>query len=72
MFSNIVIKCQCLCLKTVAFTSVSRGPGEAVCLVASDSLPPHRLYSLPGSSVQEIFQVRIPEWVAVSFFRASS
>ena len=29
-------------------------------------------YSLPGSSVQEIFQVRVLEWVAISFSRESS
>ena len=29
-------------------------------------------YSLPGSSVQGIFQVRILEWVAISFSRRSS
>ena len=29
-------------------------------------------YSLPGSSVHEIFQVRILEWVAISFSRGSS
>ena len=28
--------------------------------------------SLPGSSVYEIFQARILEWVATSFFRGSS
>ena len=28
--------------------------------------------SLPGSSVHGIFQARILEWVAISFFRASS
>ena len=26
-------------------------------------------YRLPGSSVHGIFQARIPEWVAISFFR---
>ena len=29
-------------------------------------------YSLPGSSIHEIFHVRIPEWVAISFSRESS
>ena len=28
---------------------------------------PHVIYSLPGSSVHVIFQVRILEWVAISF-----
>ena len=29
-------------------------------------------YSLPGSSVQGIFQTRMQEWVAISFPRGSS
>ena len=29
-------------------------------------------YSLPGSSVHGIFQIRVLEWVAISFFRGSS
>ena len=29
-------------------------------------------YSRPGSSVHEILQARILEWVAISFFRGSS
>ena len=32
----------------------------------SDSLQPHRQYSLPGSSVHGIIQARILEWVAIS------
>ena len=28
--------------------------------------------SLPGSSAGEIFQARLPEWVAISFSRGSS
>ena len=36
----------------------------------SDSLQPHG-QSPPGSSVHEIFQARILEWVAISFSRAS-
>ena len=34
--------------------------------VVSDSLQPHGL-SLPGSSVQGIFQARVLEWVAIAF-----
>ena len=41
-------------------------------LLASDSLWPHGLYSLPGSSVHGIFQARIREWVAISPSRGSS
>ena len=29
-------------------------------------------YSLPGFSIREIFQARVPEWVAISFSRGSS
>ena len=42
------------------------------CSVVSNSLRPHRLYSLPGSSVHGIFQARILEWVPISFTRGSS
>ena len=38
----------------------------------SDSLWPHRLYSLLGSSVRGISQARILQWVTISFSRASS
>ena len=42
------------------------------CSVMSDSLLPYGLYSLPGSSVDGIFQARIPEQVAIFFSRGSS
>ena len=29
-------------------------------------------YSLPGSSVQEVLQARVLQWVAISFSRGSS
>ena len=38
----------------------------------SDSLKPHGLRSLPGSSVHWVLQARILEWVAISFPRGSS
>ena len=38
-----------------------------MCSVVSDSLQPHGLYSLPGSSVCGIFQARITEQVAISY-----
>ena len=38
----------------------------------SDSLPPHGLYSLPGSPVHGTLQVRILEWVTIPFSRGSS
>ena len=42
-----------------------------VCSVVSDFLWPHGLWP-PGSSVHEIIQARILEWVAISFSRGSS
>ena len=39
------------------------------CSVVSDSLADH---SLPGSSIHEIFQARMLEWVAISCSRGSS
>ena len=38
----------------------------------SDSLRPNGLYSLAGSSVHGYYQVRILEWIAISFSRGSS
>ena len=40
--------------------------------VVADTLWPHGLDSLPGSSVHGIFQARVLEWVAISFSRGSS
>ena len=37
----------------------------------SDSLEPHRLYSLPVSSVRGILQAGILEWVATSFSKVN-
>ena len=42
------------------------------CSVVSDSLQPLGDYSPPGSSVHEIFQARILEWVAMPFSRGPS
>ena len=39
-----------------------------LCLIVSDPMD----YSLPGSSVHGILQVRILEWVAIPFTRGSS
>ena len=38
-------------------------------LVVSDSLQPHGLYSMPGSSVHEILQARTRKWGAIPFSR---
>ena len=43
-----------------------------VLTVVSDSLRPHELYSLQGSSVHGVFQTRLLEWVAISYSRQSS
>ena len=43
-----------------------------MCSVISDSLQLHGLNSPPGSSVHGIFQARILERIAISFFRGSS
>ena len=43
-----------------------------VCSCVSDSLQPHELYSLLGSSVHGVLQARILEWVAISFSGGSS
>ena len=40
--------------------------------LVSDSLRPHELCSLPGSSVHGILQARILEWVTVPFSRGYS
>ena len=40
--------------------------------VMSDSLWPHGLFGLPGSSVHGLFQVRILQWAAISSSGASS
>ena len=39
--------------------------------VVFDSLPPHGLYSLPGSSVHGIFQAGVLEWFDISYSRGS-
>ena len=43
---------------------------SSACSVASDSCDPMDC-SLPGSSVHGIFQLRIPEWFAISYSRES-
>ena len=60
----------------VVFTLVDQvveTAGESVektmlsCSVMFNSLQPHGLYSLPGSSVQGILQARVLEWGAIAF-----
>ena len=73
-------------LSRISFTSAITGPDnlpeyvrvtqEVIIVLLSHSLcptlRPHGLYSLPGSSVQGIFQARILEWVAISSSGESS
>ena len=47
-------------------------PQVHVCLAMSDSFQPHERESLPGSSVNGIFQTRILGWVAIPFSRGFS
>ena len=49
--------------------SVTSGSESDSHSVVSNSLWPHGLYALPGSSVQGILQARILEWVAIPFSR---
>ena len=48
------------------YASLSNLECVFICSVVPDSSWSHGLYSLPGSSVYEIFQARIVEWVAIS------
>ena len=58
---------------TTATKMTSLKPSESVsCSVVSDSVRPHMVYNLPGSSVHGILQARILEWVAIPFSRGSS
>ena len=63
LYSNL--KKHCSALKVINYGFVFS------CSVVTDSLRPHSL-SLPDSSVHEILQARILEWVATSFSRGSS
>ena len=56
---------------TTAATQQQQQTESDSCSVVSDSLQPHGLQP-PGSSVDGIFQAKILEWKAISFFRLSS
>ena len=58
VFSSVLISFETWCLWSVV----------QQCLTLCDSME----CSPPGSSVHGIFQARIPEWVAISYFRGSS
>ena len=67
--------CYTLLILTVSFALVISSHIFCCCLVPRPCpilLPPHGLCSLPGSSIHEISQAGILEWVAISFSRGSS
>ena len=63
---GIFVACVCVCVCVRTRTS-ARLVAQS-CLTLLDHLD----YSSSGSSVHEIFQARILEWVAISFSRGSS
>ena len=73
MFNEYLLKLLLLLLgsfvgSTIYFESESESEVDQSCLTLCDPMD----CSLPGSSVHEIFQVRILEWVVISFSRGSS
>ena len=58
---NTGVGCHFLlqCMKVKSESEVAQS-----CLTLFDPMD----YSLPGSSIHGIFQARIPDWVAMSFF----
>ena len=46
-------------------TKLAQEEIESESEVVSDSLPPHGLYSLLGSSICGVLPVRVLEWVAI-------
>ena len=79
-YNAFFVQLRTLVMKHISKTLTFDRPAQAIklchwkgsCSVVSDSLQPHGLYSLPGSSIHGIFQSRILEWVAISFSRRSS
>ena len=78
---DTVLRAECMsCLLLLASTKADSVPAltqsklyksclvAQLCLTLCDRMD----CSPPGSSVHGIFQVRIPEWVAISFSRESS
>ena len=63
MAKSNLVKCNLICKVTLCVL---------ICSVAANSLWPHGLYNLPGSSVHGILQARILEWVPIPFSRGSS
>ena len=67
MCMNILMNCTLKMVKIVNFISVL-----CVCICAQLCLTLCDPMDLPGSSVHEIFQARILEWIAISSSRGSS
>ena len=73
----IICRAQCKVKIRAPCSNISE-PFEMAMCCSAQSLSCIRLfcdpmnYSLPGSSVRGIFQARILEWVAISYFRGSS
>jgi len=65
---TVAHQAPCPCYSPGKNTSGGGGLVTKSCL----TLATHGLYSLPGSSVHRILQVRTLEWVTVSFSRGSS
>ena len=60
--------CMCVCVCVFVRARACTRAHAQSCPTFSDPMD----YSLPGSSVHGIFQTRILEWVAISYFRGSS
>ena len=73
LFGTVLVKGVCVCL--VSGIQLF-GPQGCVCVCVSGQLPPTVWdpmgYTLPGSSLLEILQARILEWVAMPSSRGSS
>ena len=63
-----------MCGRDMAEETISENKQDLLCVCAQPCLTLCNLMacSLPGSHVHGIFQVRILEWVAISYFRGSS
>ena len=57
-----------ICIYTYIYIEVKRSEVAQSCLTLCDPMD----YNLPGSSVYGIFQGRVLEWVAISFYRGYS
>ena len=58
----------CVCVCVCVYIKKEETKVAQLCPTLCDPMD----YSLPGSSIHEIFQARVLEWVAISFSRGSS